>query len=64
MGTLRQWVDASGQHKIEARLVSFHDGTVRLQKANGRFVRIAYERLGMADQRFVLQQDQSLAAAD
>src|SRR5208337_260929 len=32
---LRTWTDASGKYQIEARLVSFENGTVRLQKANG-----------------------------
>jgi hypothetical protein len=33
--------------------VSFSDGTVRLQKANGRYVRIEMDNLSAADQEFV-----------
>ena len=60
--TMRTWTDASGKYRIEARFVSFQDGTVRLQKANGRYVRIAYDLLCSGDQGFVLNQDQSLLA--
>jgi hypothetical protein len=61
-GKLRQWTDSSGQFGVEARLVSLQHGTVRLQKANGRYVRVALARLSVGDQRFVLEQDQALAA--
>ncbi len=60
--TMRTWTDVSGKYQIEARLVSFQDGTVRLQKANGHYVRIAYNLLCSGDQGFVLNQDQSLLA--
>jgi hypothetical protein len=62
--TLRTWTDSTGRYQIEARFVSFEDGTVRMQKANGRFVRIAYELLGSADQAFVLKQDRSQFAME
>ena len=62
--TLRMWTDASGKYQVEARFVSFQDGTVRLQKANGRYVRIAYDLLCSVDQDFVLNQDQSLLALE
>ena len=58
------WTDASGQYQVEARFVSFQDGTVRLQKANGRYVRIAYDLLCSVDQDFVINQDQSLLAME
>jgi hypothetical protein len=60
---LRMWTDASGNYRIEARFVSVQDGVVRLQKANGRYVRIAYDQLCSTDQGFVINQNQSLAAA-
>lgn len=62
--TLRQWTDASGKYHIEARFVSFQDGTVRLQKANGRYFRIKYDRLCAADRDFVLHNDEGLFAAE
>ena len=49
---LRMWTDASGKYQLEARFVSFQDGTVRLQKANGGYVRIAYDRLSDGDRDF------------
>jgi hypothetical protein len=62
--TLRMWTDASGQYQVEARFVSFQDGTVRLQKANGGYVRIAYDLLCEVDRNFVLDQDRSLVAGE
>ena len=61
-GNLRQWTDASGEHSIEARFVSFQDGTVRLQKANGRYVRVEFDLLSSDDQQFVERQAEALAA--
>jgi hypothetical protein len=62
--TLRMWTDASGKYQVEGRFVSFQDGTVRLQKANGRYVRVVYGQLCSVDQDFVLNQDQSLLAME
>jgi hypothetical protein len=64
VNTLRMWTDASGKYQLEARLVSFHDGTVRLQKTNGCYVRVAYDKLCALDQDFVLDQDQCLLAME
>jgi hypothetical protein len=61
---LRMWTDASGKYQVQARFVSFQDGAVRLQKANGRFVRIAYDLLCTMDQSLVLNLDQSLVAME
>jgi hypothetical protein len=47
---------------VEARFVSqLEDGTVRLQRPDGRFVRIRFDRLSSADQRFVLEYGNTLA---
>jgi hypothetical protein len=62
--TLRQWSDASGKYHIEARFVSFQDGTVRLQKADGRYYRVKYDRLCAGDKDFVLHQDGAQFAAE
>jgi hypothetical protein len=61
---LRIWTDSSGNYQVEARFVSFQDGTVRLQRANGRFVRIDYWLLSSADQSLVLRQARSLFAQE
>ena len=62
VNALRMWTDASGKYRLEARFVSFENGAVRLQRANGRFVRIAYDALCAVDRDFVLNQDQCLLA--
>ncbi len=56
----RLWTDASGEFQVNARFVGFVDGKVRLQKTNGRYVRIEMNQLCTADQRF-LRQIESLA---
>lgn len=52
---LRLWTDASGKHQVIARFVAVVDGQVRLQTADGQFVRIVFDRLSVADRRFVEQ---------
>lgn len=59
---LRMWTDASGKYQLEARLVSFEDGSVRLQKANGGYARIAFDLLSTTDKDFVLNQNGGLFA--
>ena len=54
--SLRTWTDASGKYQIEARFVEFQEGTVRLQRANGRYVRIASDLLCAEDRKFVSSQ--------
>ena len=60
--SLRMWTDISGKYHAEARFVSFQDGTVRLQKASGGYVRIEYDLLSATDKDFVLNQGQGLLA--
>jgi hypothetical protein len=52
---LRLWTDASGKYQVEARFVGVVGDTIRLQKADGRYVRILLDKLCDADQRLVLQ---------
>jgi len=54
--TLRTWTDVSGKYQIEARFVEFKEGTFRLQRANGSYVRIASDLLCSADRKFVSNQ--------
>lgn len=61
-GGMRLWTDVSGKHQVEARFVSrLADGTVRLQRADGRYLRVDFARLAAADQQFVRQQVRALA---
>ena len=50
---MRLWTDANGQYKVEARFVSVLGDTVRLQKTNGRYVRILLVNLCDVDQQLV-----------
>ena len=51
---LRNWTDSSGQYAVEARYIgTLDDGTVRLQKSDGQYVRVSLRRLSAADQTFV-----------
>lgn len=52
----RTWTDSSGKYTVEAEFVEFKDGTVRLQRADGKFIRIAIEKLSEADREFVRRQ--------
>lgn len=52
----RTWRDISGKYQIEAKFVTcFDDGTVRLEKPNGRWVRLPYTQLSQADQLMARQ---------
>jgi hypothetical protein len=62
--SLRLWTDASGKYHIEARFVSYANGSVHLQKADGRYYHIKFDRLSADDRDFVLHQDGSLFAAE
>jgi len=59
---LRLWTDASGKYQVSARFVSVIDETtVRLQKDDGRYVRVAMDRLSLTDQQVVRGELASLA---
>jgi len=55
------WTDSTGNFRIEARFVSFDGRTVRLQRPSGRYVRIDFDRLSVADRQRV--RDLSLVLA-
>jgi len=59
----RTWSDVTGAYHVEARLVATLDqGTVvRLLRADGRYVRVAFQRLSQEDQSYVLGQAVALA---
>ena len=59
---LKTWADASGRYRIEARFVGVVEGgVVRLQRADGRFVRVAIDRLSASDQQWVRDAGHALA---
>ena len=51
----RKWTDSTGTFSIEAELLDFQDGKVRLKKPNGNVITVAVDRLSQADQQFVRQ---------
>jgi hypothetical protein len=61
---MRNWTDASGQHKTRAVLEAVEDGTVRLRKADGSIVELPIEKLSEADQRWIERNAKSLAAGE
>jgi hypothetical protein len=60
---LRTWSDASGQYRLQARLVSVQNNVVRLCDANGKYFRVAIDRLSTADRQFVRSQTAAVATA-
>ncbi|MGQ9576970.1 MAG: SHD1 domain-containing protein [Thermoguttaceae bacterium] len=59
---LRTWTDKTGRYSVRARFVAaLDDGTIRLQQEDGRYVRVAFDRLSRGDQAEVIQQVLRLA---
>ena len=59
---MRNWTDSTSQYHVVARFVArVDDGKVRLLRADGCYVRVAFDRLSTADQSYVLQQDRAVA---
>ena len=52
----RKWTDSTGKFSVEAELVDFKDGKVRLKKTNDKIITVALEKLCKADQAFVKKQ--------
>ncbi len=50
---LRTWTDTAGTHTIQARLIGFQEGKIRLEKADGKIISLPIDKLSPADQRFV-----------
>ncbi|MBN2476765.1 MAG: hypothetical protein JXB62_19300 [Pirellulales bacterium] len=57
----RTWTDLSGKYQVEAELVSFNDGVVRLKRSDGRCCRILLGQLSLADQSVVRGHVESIA---
>ncbi|MDC0937351.1 SHD1 domain-containing protein, partial [Pirellulales bacterium] len=49
-GTRRIWVDATGEHKVDAEFVELAGGKVRLRRADGRIIALPLDKLSPADQ--------------
>ncbi|KAJ3975506.1 hypothetical protein EV361DRAFT_888267 [Lentinula raphanica] len=50
---VRVWHDRSGQFRVEAALLSFKDGKLRLHKINGVIVEVPSEKMSIEDMRYV-----------
>lgn len=53
---VRTWTDVTGEHRVEGRFVELLSGkVVRLQRPDGRFLRINLAELSRADRELVRQ---------
>ena len=50
---MRTWLDATGEHRIEAAYVGLDGGKVKLKRADGKEIAVPLEKLSKADQRYV-----------
>ncbi|MAD79701.1 MAG: SHD1 domain-containing protein [Pirellulaceae bacterium] len=53
----RTWMDATGVFSVEAELVEFANGKVRLKRKDGKILTVDYDRLSSADQQFLRSRD-------
>jgi WD40 repeat protein len=53
-GEFREWSDASGKFRVEAKLIQIADKRVTLERKDGRQVTVPIERLSGADQAYLL----------
>ena len=51
----REWSDATGKYKVEATLVDFREGDVRLKKQSGEVISVPLAKLKKDDQNFVIR---------
>lgn len=58
---IRTWTDDTGQFTVKARMTSFADGKIRLQRADGRVVILSLEKVSQADQEYVRQMNRGAA---
>ena len=49
----RQWLDAGGQHSIDARYLGYRSGDVQLRRADGKEIAVPLSKLSQQDQAFV-----------
>lgn len=51
--SFRTWTSAKGQFSLDAKLVSFANGKVTLERRDGKEVKVEIERLSESDKDFV-----------
>jgi len=51
----RTWTDNTGTYTMEAEMIHYVDGVVRLRKVRGPVISIALGKLSAADQEYVLK---------
>jgi hypothetical protein len=51
--SVRKWTDRSGKFSIDAELLDFKDGTVRLKKEDGHILVLPVEKLSEPDQEYL-----------
>ncbi|NQT13866.1 MAG: caspase family protein, partial [Planctomycetes bacterium] len=56
----REWTDTTGKYTVEAELVSFKDGTVRLKKQDGSVISLSLEKLSARDREYLTKQTRSV----
>ncbi len=62
-GSIQTWTDSTGKYSIEARFVEkTSDGIVRLEKADGKMMRIPFDRLSNNNQTIIMQNLSAVAA--
>ncbi len=49
----RKWSSADGKYSTRATLIDYADGHVQLKQADGKQIKVPYERLSRADQQYV-----------
>ncbi|KAJ7507765.1 hypothetical protein B0H11DRAFT_1968579 [Mycena galericulata] len=50
---VRVWHDRSGQFRVDAAFLGFHNGKLRLHKTNGVIVEVPAEKMSIEDMRYV-----------
>ncbi|MEQ8789661.1 MAG: SHD1 domain-containing protein [Pirellulaceae bacterium] len=50
---LRQWSDTTGRFQIDAKLVDYVDGTVKLRRFDGKLLSVSLSRLSKSDREYV-----------
>lgn len=59
---MREWVDATGKFKIQAKMLSQADGKVELEKSDGLVVTLPIDKLSVKDQTFLKESKASQSA--
>ena len=60
-GALRTWTDITGRHQIQAALLTFADGLVRIREPDGQILRVNISKLSTEDQEYVIKNSEAIA---